>query len=67
MTCVEKSQVMKRRRQTPFKLTHETLLTMIVGQSMFLVEVSLRDETAWRLLSRGILSVPFVPKDGSLY
>ena len=33
-------------------------LGLAYGQSLFLVEVSLRDDTAWRLLSRGILSEP---------
>jgi len=49
-----------------WKKYHYLVLRLAVSQSLFLVEVSLHDDTAWRQLSRGILSEPFVPKDGSL-
>jgi hypothetical protein len=51
MTCVEKSQVLKRQRRTPFKLTHEILFTRII-------EISLkRDEFSRSLMSYKMRSV----------
>jgi hypothetical protein len=38
--------------------SHYFNLGLALSQSAFLVEVSLRDDAAWRLLSRGILCEP---------
>ena len=42
--------------------SHYLNLRLALGQSLFLVEVSLHDDAAWRLLSRGILGRALRPE-----